>query len=123
MTAQDTLVATDVQLDLGAVLRALADEHRRAVMMELAADRSDPERTCTSFDLPISKQTRTHHFRTLRDVGLVEEVNYGNRKGISLRRAAVDARFPGLLDLLAAEYERDGHERDGHERDGGVRAD
>ncbi|MCP2266035.1 ArsR/SmtB family transcription factor [Promicromonospora thailandica] len=98
--------AQDPRLDLGAVLRALSDEHRRAVMTELAADRSDPERTCNSFDLPISKQTQTHHFRTLRDAGLIEEINYGNRKGISLRRDAVDARFPGLLDLLAAEHER-----------------
>lgn len=94
---------TDV-LDLGAVLRALGDEHRRAVMIELAADRSDGERTCHSFNLPVSKQTRTYHFRTLRDVGLIRETNYGNKKGIRLRRAEIDRRFPGLLDLLAAEF-------------------
>ncbi|MEU0382621.1 winged helix-turn-helix domain-containing protein [Streptomyces cyaneofuscatus] len=90
-------------LDLGTVFRALADEHRRSVMTELAADRSDSERGCNSFNLPISKQTQTHHFRVLREAGLIDEIDYGNRKGIRLRRAGIDRRFPGLLTLLGAE--------------------
>ncbi|MDV6271562.1 ArsR/SmtB family transcription factor [Rhodococcus globerulus] len=91
-------------LDLGTILRALADEHRRAVIIELAADGTDPERTCNSFELPVSKQTQTHHFKTLRDAGLIHYVDYGNRKGISLRRSDIAQRFPGLLQLLAAEF-------------------
>lgn len=94
---------TAAQMELGTVLRALTDEHRRAVVVELAADEEDRERTCGSFDLPISKQTQTHHFRALREAGLICEVDYGNRKGIRLRRPDVDERFPGLLSLLAAE--------------------
>ncbi|ASQ91976.1 MULTISPECIES: helix-turn-helix transcriptional regulator [Streptomyces] len=90
-------------LDLGAVFRALADEHRRSVMTELAADLSDSERGCNSFDLPISKQTQTHHFRVLREAGLIDEIDYGNRKGIRLRRADIEKRFPGLLALLGTE--------------------
>ncbi|GAA3865537.1 winged helix-turn-helix domain-containing protein [Streptomyces sedi] len=93
-------------LELGAVLRALADAHRRAVMVELAADRGDSERGCNSFDLPVSKQTQTHHFRVLREAGLIDEIDYGNRKGIRLRRADVEKRFPGLLALLEAESAR-----------------
>ncbi|GGV72731.1 transcriptional regulator [Streptomyces longisporoflavus] len=92
-------------LDLGAVFRALADEHRRSVMTQLAADRSDSERGCNSFNLPISKQTQTHHFRVLREAGLVDEIDYGNRKGIRLRRADIDKAFPGLLTLLGAQSE------------------
>ncbi|OLS98215.1 ArsR family transcriptional regulator [Pseudonocardia sp. CNS-004] len=91
-------------LDLGTVLRALADEHRRAVITELAADESDGERMCQSFDLPVTKQTRTYHFRTLRDAGLICDIDYGNKKGIRLRRADIERRFPGLLDLLVAEF-------------------
>jgi DNA-binding transcriptional ArsR family regulator len=98
------LVGPEVDaLDLGAVFRALADEHRRSVMTQLAADRSDGERGCNSFDLPISKQTQTHHFRVLREAGLVDEIDYGNRKGIRLRRADIEKRFPGLLALLGTE--------------------
>ncbi|WP_413760868.1 ArsR/SmtB family transcription factor [Streptomyces sp. MMBL 11-3] len=90
-------------LDLGAVFRALADEHRRSVMTQLAADRGDNERGCNSFDLPISKQTQTHHFRVLREAGLIDEIDYGNRKGVRLRRTDVEKKFPGLLALLEAE--------------------
>ncbi|MFD8431981.1 ArsR/SmtB family transcription factor [Streptomyces coelicoflavus] len=82
--------------------RALSDEHRRSVMTELAADHSDSERGCNSFNLPISKQTQTHHFRVLREAGLIDEIDYGNRKGIRLRRTAIEKRFPGLLALLEA---------------------
>jgi DNA-binding transcriptional ArsR family regulator len=102
--ARTSTARADVDdLDLGTVLRALADEHRRAVITELAADESDSERMCQSFDLPVTKQTRTYHFRTLRDAGLICDIDYGNKKGIRLRRADIDRRFPGLLDLLVAE--------------------
>ncbi|WP_280392389.1 ArsR/SmtB family transcription factor [Nocardia brasiliensis] len=90
-------------LELGSVFRALADVHRRSVMTELAADHGDSERGCNSFDLPISKQTQTHHFRILREAGLIDEIDYGNRKGIRLRRTDVEKKFPGLLALLEAE--------------------
>ncbi|WP_243788444.1 hypothetical protein [Saccharopolyspora gloriosae] len=59
---------------------------------------------CQSFDLPVAKQTRTYHFRTLRDAGLIRDIDCGNKKGILLRRNALDRRFPGLFDLLAAEF-------------------
>ncbi|MFD8067175.1 ArsR/SmtB family transcription factor [Streptomyces parvulus] len=102
------LVGPEVDaLDLGAVFRALADKHRRAVMTELAADPGDGERGCNSFDLPVSKQTQTHHFRVLREAGLIDEIDYGDRKGIRLRRADLDRRFPGLLALLGAEPSAD----------------
>ena len=104
--AGTNLVGPEVDaLELGVVLRALADEHRRSVMTELAADRTDSERGCNSFDLPISKQTQTHHFRVLREAGLIDEIDYGNRKGIRLRRTDVESRFPGLLALLEAEHQ------------------
>jgi hypothetical protein len=106
MTGTDAAPADVDDIDLGTVLRALSDDHRRAVVVELASDDSDGERTCNSFDLPISKQTQTHHFRILRQAGLIWEINYGNRKGIRLRRADISRRFPGLLDLLAAESVR-----------------
>lgn len=103
MMKETSLGPTAAEMELGTVIRALSDEHRRAVMTELAADDKDGARRCNSFDLPISKQTQTHHFRVLREAGLICEIDYGNRKEIRLRRADIDARFPGLLSILAAE--------------------
>lgn len=88
-------------LEIGKVLGALADPHRRHVVQTLISEPDGTERTCTSFGLPVSKATSTFHFRVLREAGLTSELSYGNRKGVSLRRADVDARFPGLLDAIA----------------------
>ncbi len=91
------------EFELGAVLTALADPLRRRVVTVLARDRTHADRTCSSFDLPVTKATRTHLFRVLREAGLIRQVHHGNYSSVSLRRADLDARFPGLLDLLVAE--------------------
>jgi DNA-binding transcriptional ArsR family regulator len=85
-------------LDLSAVLHALSDPQRRGIVAELA--RSDEARPCGSFAPTITKSTRTHHFRVLREAGLVEQWKEGTSKMSRLRRDDVDARFPGLLDSV-----------------------
>ncbi|MBP2450787.1 ArsR/SmtB family transcription factor [Mycolicibacterium lutetiense] len=90
-------------MTLGVVLAALADPHRRRVVTELAAASADVERTCSSFTLQVTKSTATHHFRVLSESGLIQLTDYGNRKGVLLRREEIDRRFPGLLSLLVAE--------------------
>lgn len=89
-------------ITLADVLSALADTSRRTVIRELAADPDDNERSCVSFGLPVSKATRTHHFRVLREAGLIRHVDHGNHRTAQLRRADIEARFPGLLALIAA---------------------
>ena len=87
-------------VDLGQVLRALADPLRRAVIAELAADPDDTERPCASFALPVAKSTRTHHWRALREAGLIHQRDAGNGTYVRLRRSEVEHRFPGLLPLV-----------------------
>ncbi|MEU5809248.1 helix-turn-helix domain-containing protein [Streptomyces sp. NPDC047718] len=91
------------EMELGKVLAALADPLRRTVVRELAAAPTGTARTCSSFALPVSKATVTHHFRVLREAGLIQQVNRGNSRMATLRRADIEQRFPGLLALLAAE--------------------
>jgi DNA-binding transcriptional ArsR family regulator len=97
-------------LTLAAVMAALSDPMRVAIVRRLAAE---GERTCGTFDLGISKATRSHHFRVLREAGLTHTRAEGTHRHVSLRRDAVDARFPGLLSaiLAAAEQEAGGDER------------
>ncbi|WTC79038.1 helix-turn-helix domain-containing protein [Streptomyces sp. NBC_01637] len=45
--------------------------------------------------LPVSKSTTTHHFRTLREAGLVRQVNRGNSRAATLRKDDLDKRFSG----------------------------
>ena len=87
-------------LDISAVLHALSDPQRRGIVAELAA--SEAPRPCGSFAPGITKSTRTHHFRVLREAGLVEQWKEGTSKMSRLRREDIDARFPGLLDSVLA---------------------
>jgi DNA-binding transcriptional ArsR family regulator len=90
------------EVQLPAVLHALSDPQRLRIVRELAE--SETPRPCGSFALEISKSTRTHHFRVLREAGLIEQRREGTSKLTILRREEVDARFPGLLDsVLAAD--------------------
>lgn len=91
-------------MDLGAILSALADPIRREVIARLALLPEGTERNCASFGFPVAKASLTHHFRVLREAGLIHQIDYGNRRASHLRIADIDARFPGLLDLLRAEH-------------------
>jgi DNA-binding transcriptional ArsR family regulator len=91
------------EIDLQAVLHALADPLRYRVVVALAREPDGTERHCSSFGLPVSKSTRTHHFRILREAGLIMQVDRGNSRMAQLRRADLEARFPGLLGLLAQD--------------------
>src|ERR1700710_2673692 len=82
-------------LDLSAVLHALSDPVRRSVVERLAREGEVP---CGGFGLTVTPSTRTHHFRVLREAGLIDQREEGNRKLNSLRRGTIDARFPGLLE-------------------------
>ena len=84
-------------LDLTAVLQALGDPVRLRIVRSLAGTE---ERVCGSFDLGVSKATRSHHFRVLREAGVTHTRLDGTHRFISLRRDDLDARFPGLLGAV-----------------------
>ena len=89
-----------VDLDLSAVLQALADPIRRSIVERLAHEGEVP---CGGFGLTVTKSTRTYHFRVLREAGLIDQREEGNRKLNTLRRDEIDARFPGLLEAVLAQ--------------------
>lgn len=93
-------------LRVEAVLAALADPVRLRIVVQL--DRGQRDMACIAFDLPVAKSTSTHHFRVLREAGIIRQEPCGTQIRNSLRRADLDARFPGLLDavLSAARRER-----------------
>ena len=85
------------EIELGAVLHALSDPMRLRIVAALAdAD----ERTCGAFDLPVTKSTCTHHFKVLREAGVISQRQHGTMRLNALRRDDLDARFPGLLDRI-----------------------
>lgn len=103
-----TLPHPDAQeMALDQVLSALADPIRLTIVRQLASGHDD--QACIAFDLPVSKSTSTHHFRVLREAGVITQRYRGTAILNCLREEDLDARFPGLLGaVLAAEAERSG---------------
>jgi DNA-binding transcriptional ArsR family regulator len=89
---------TSDELELGAVLHALSDPVRLRIVAALARD--EGEFTCGSFSLPVTKSTCTHHFKVLREAGLIQQRAQGTTRLNRLRREALEARFPGLLQTI-----------------------
>jgi DNA-binding transcriptional ArsR family regulator len=85
-------------LELPAVLHALSDPQRLRIVRELSVDPTP--RPCGSFQLGVTKSTSTHHFRVLREAGVIAQLEVGTSKLTSLRREDLDERFPGLLDAV-----------------------
>jgi DNA-binding transcriptional ArsR family regulator len=96
---------TTEQVELEDVLHALSDPVRLRIVAALA---EAGELTCGAVDVPVTKSTCTHHFRVLREAGVIRQRQVGTARLNSLNRAELDAQFPGLLDtiLRAAVAER-----------------
>lgn len=90
-------------LTFTAVSAALSDPVRLAIVATLGALGPGSELPCTTFALPVSKSTQSAHFKVLREAGVIRQRDEGTRRLNSLRRADLDARFPGLLDLAIAQ--------------------
>src|SRR5215218_865040 len=101
---------TAEELTLAAVMAALSDPMRVAILRELA---NRGESACGTFELGISKATRSHHFKVLREAGLTDTRAEGTHRYVSLRRDAVDARFPGLLAAVLEAAEREAGDQRG----------
>lgn len=82
------------QIDIVEVMHALADRTRLAIVEQL---RASGERACGSFDVEVGPSTLTHHFKVLRDSGLIEQHEIGRRRINNLRTDDLEKRFPGLL--------------------------
>lgn len=86
------------RLELADVLHALADPVRLQIVRIL--DEADDEVACGELGLPLSKSTVSHHFKVLREAGVLRSRNEGTRRYHTVRRDDLDASFPGLLDAV-----------------------
>ena len=87
------------QLSLDKVLAALSDPTRLGIVQYLA-DAGD-EVNCQKCSCPDrAKSTMAHHFKVLREAGVLGSRESGTQLFNRLRRADLDARFPGLLAAI-----------------------
>lgn len=82
-------------------LAALADTTRLMIVRTLYAEPAG--RPCGTFPVRVAPSTLSHHFKVLREAGIIHQEERGNQRWTALRREDLDQRFPGLLAMLAAE--------------------
>lgn len=91
------------QIRLENVLGALGNPLRLNVVRMLASGKELP---CGALLQGQTKSTMTRHWRVLRDSGVIWQRPNGRENLLSLRRADLDARFPGLLKALLSATDR-----------------
>lgn len=86
-----------------AVLHALSDETRLSIVHTL---RAEPEgRACGTFPVNVAPSTLSHHFKVLREAGLIYQEDRGTQRWTALRVRDLEARFPGFIDAVIAATE------------------
>ncbi|MFZ7089256.1 ArsR/SmtB family transcription factor [Curtobacterium sp. RRHDQ10] len=88
------------ELDLPTVMAALSDPIRLTILRRYLVDGGGAELACGWVGIDRPKSTLTHHFRTLREAGLIEQRQSGLERRSRVRVDDVAARFPGLLDIV-----------------------
>jgi DNA-binding transcriptional ArsR family regulator len=94
------------EIDLPGLLHALSDPMRLEIVRSLFCSQ-EGNLACNQIELPVSKATASHHFKVLREAGIIAQHDEGTRRISNLRNDDLERRFPGLLDsvLRAAQAE------------------
>lgn len=92
------------EIDLPSVLSALGDPARLEIVATLLKEGSG---SCSgSCPRELAKSTLSHHFRILREAGIVLTHKEGVTHVNSLRREELAKKFPGLLDSVLKAYHK-----------------
>lgn len=93
------------QISLSEVMYALSDPIRVEIVLGLS---DEGEQACSDCHIDMPKSSLSHHFKVLREAGLISTRIEGTRHINAIRSADLNARFPGLLlaILKAAKNDR-----------------
>jgi DNA-binding transcriptional ArsR family regulator len=84
------------------ILHALSDPVRVTIFTDLAT--SDCAYNCSTFlnvtEKKIPKSTLSHHFKALREAGLIRAERRGVEMHNTSRCSEIDSRFPGLIGAI-----------------------
>ena len=90
--------AEDIRLER--VMGVLAEPLRLTIVQRLLLSSEDFDQTCGWFGFDRPKSTLTHHFKALREAGVITQRQYGLERRSRVRLEDLNARFPGLVDLV-----------------------
>ncbi|MBW3096067.1 ArsR/SmtB family transcription factor [Pseudohoeflea coraliihabitans] len=87
------------EIELPTVMATLGDPTRLAILGLLATCRTQ-SLTCGDFVHLSSKSNLTYHLGRMREAGIIRIEPIGTSKRVTIRRSALDRRFPGFLDAV-----------------------
>jgi DNA-binding transcriptional ArsR family regulator len=85
---------TPTDISLAGVLYALGDPVRLKIVGRLA---KEGELGCAELECSIARSTMSHHFKILRESGVVRTRKEGTQHLNALRREELEQMFPGVL--------------------------
>lgn len=85
------------QLNLSTILSALADPIRLSLIKNIT---NNPEATCSNCNINLAKSALSHHFKVLRQSGLIKVRIEGKQHFLSVRYDEIEGRFPGVLSSI-----------------------
>ncbi|MGY2805719.1 MULTISPECIES: ArsR/SmtB family transcription factor [unclassified Bradyrhizobium] len=94
------------EMRLEAIMGALSDPIRLTIVRKLLLESEAYDHTCGWFGFDRPKSSLTHHFKALREAGLIRQRQYGLERRSRLRMEDLNRCFPGLLDLVRNWDER-----------------
>ncbi|QHE91033.1 ArsR family transcriptional regulator [Pandoraea fibrosis] len=89
-------------LRLETILGALADPLRLTIVRKLMLESEAYDHPCGWFGFDRPKSSLTHHFKALREAGVLRQRQYGLERRSRVRTEDLESRFPGLLQLVAS---------------------
>lgn len=90
------------QVSMSQVLHALADP-ARLHMVKTLHELGEVPCSLVYADLGLSKSNASHHFRVLRESGILRRTQRGSQQYARLRAEELEERFPGLLASVLAD--------------------
>lgn len=87
-------------LELATILRTCGEPVRLAMIRTLAEAGTELKSGEVTGAVGLPTSTCSYHLKLLREAGVTRTRAAGTERFISLRRDDLDARFPGLVDVL-----------------------
>lgn len=80
----------------------LSEPLRLYILRRLLTSSDAWDHPCGWFEFERPKSTMTHHFKVLRNTGLITQRQYGLERRSRVRLEEVEEHFPGLINLVLA---------------------
>ncbi len=88
------------EVELSDLMYALSDPVRIAIVRTIA--KAERPLTCGELDAGRPKSSMSHHFKILRDAGIIETRIESKEHFNSLRVVDLEKRFPGIFNAIIA---------------------